>query len=39
MHVKRAYVLEKAPIHQVILHNDKKLVEGSLFVANQMRLR
>ena len=31
--------LEKTPVHQVILYNDKKKhVEGSLFDANQMLL-
>ena len=30
--------LEKTPVHQVILYNDEKHVEGSLFEANQMRL-
>ena len=29
---------EKTPAYQVTLHNDKKQVERSLFVANQMRL-
>ena len=31
--------LKKTPNHQVILHNAKKHVEGSLFVANLMQLR
>ena len=30
--------LEKTPFHQVILYNNEKHVEGSLFEANQMRL-
>ena len=28
--------LEKTPVHQVILYNDEKHVEGSLFETNQM---
>ena len=33
------FLLEKTPIHQVILLNAKKHVEGSLFGANQMQLQ
>ena len=39
-HVKKYYspLLERTPVYQVTLQNDRKHLDGSLFVANQMRL-